>query len=53
MQVMKTYIKNFKVILQDDVTYIFVTKDSVYLLDTQTYQLTTIRSIKDESKRTR
>lgn len=51
---MKTYIKNFKVILQDDdVTYIFVTKDSVYLLNTQTYQLTTIRSIKNESKRTR
>lgn len=52
MQVMKTYIKNFKAILQDD-SYIFVTKDSVYLLNTQTYQLTTIRRIKDESKRTR
>lgn len=43
MKQMRTYIKNYKTYAYDDTMYIFVTQHTIYILDTKTYQLTTIR----------
>lgn len=43
MKQMKTHIKNYKTYTYDDNTYIFITHNACYILDTKTYQLTIIK----------